>query len=507
MTLTSTKDPRNALASWDGYEFQGQIALIVVLEMLIQGGISVEDYELMLEDLEDFSIYCNGKRVSTHQVKATKDKTINDYKKTLYQMAVGLQKNDEGTKTKAYLHTSNPLDTSNWVEKIQVAIDGFVPATKTELEKCILDSKQMAKRIEELRERYRTKGTFKKRTQGTWEKIYCSMDDVNHESEILDTKLKSAIEKYLQSMVIVDLSKDNLLDRILYYKYHNNNHVNRKDTRQRIEELIKEYWGEEAELKKGSESKYRYELQEIIHQYVVNHHEGNSSNERIKFTEIEKILTEKSIGTREYTILRNKDMFFEKMTEYCEDACKKVCEGCEYCDVYEKMLWFQRMSNQEIEKAFYLMSPHVNKPLEKDSNIVSEDGLMDSYFHTLSNMEFGKIVHNAKVVYQVGKDNCMLTDININRNGRAGLVKGLIENEIIEKICHNIIKNREFAKERMEIDSLIVSNPIEKEIRIDELCKTVMESTRIEDEWSYLKITKKKDISLVDATHFIDKHK
>ena len=33
MCGANKKDPRNALASWNGYEFQGQIAIIVILEM------------------------------------------------------------------------------------------------------------------------------------------------------------------------------------------------------------------------------------------------------------------------------------------------------------------------------------------------------------------------------------------------------------------------------------------------------------------------------------------
>lgn len=45
MDSSNEKDPRNALASWDGYEFQGQIALIVVLEMIIARKFSTEKCE------------------------------------------------------------------------------------------------------------------------------------------------------------------------------------------------------------------------------------------------------------------------------------------------------------------------------------------------------------------------------------------------------------------------------------------------------------------------------
>lgn len=512
MSVQGTKDPRNALASWNGYEFQGQIALIVVLEILIEKKFLIEKCELMLEDIEDFSIYYEGERISTHQVKATAGKNINNYKEALYNMSKGLQENNVSKKTKAYLHTSQKLDTTKWFSDVKKAIIEFVPEKEKELKASLSDSAQINMRVEKLKERHRKNGSIKTKKKGVWEEVYRLMKEVNEESEIQDVSLENAIKEYLVGLVTIDLSKDNLLDRILYYDYSNHINIDRKSTRGRIEELIREYWGAElAEKRDGSVDKYRYELQEIIHCYVVKHHDGNASEERIKFNDIKSVLEMTSLGTREYKILRNKDIFFEKLDEYCEDVCEELLENqekCVECDLYGKKLWFEKMNIGEIERMFYLMSPHVNKSVEKDSNIVSENGLMDSYFHTLANLGHGKILHNSKVVYQDGKDNCMLTDIDIPLNGRERTIgKGLIENENIDNICNDIIENREFAKERMEIDILIVDNKTEEKIRLDEMCKKLTESTRKEDDWSYLKITEKKDLWLINASKFIDEYK
>ena len=165
------------------------------------------------------------------------------------------------------------------------------------------------------------------------------------------------------------------------------------------------------------------------------------------------------------------------------------------------------MSNQELETVFHLLSPHVNKVLDEDSNIVKEDGLMDSFFYTLNNMEVAKIIHNAKIVYQKGEKNCLLTDIQVSRNGKKGILRGLVDNDTLDEICSKIMNNREFAKERMEIDTLIVSNQGGENIRIDKMCRKLLESTRESDEWSYLKITQKKDVSMVDADKFIEEYK
>lgn len=513
MDLPNTKDPRNALASWNGYEFQGQIALIVVLERMIEREFPVEKCELLLEDLEDFSIYAEGRRVSTHQVKATKDNSIKKCQEALYKMALGLQENNKDKHTKAFLHTSNSLETKDWDIKVKETIEGFVPKVEKDLSSALSNDAEITKKVESLKERHREKGTFKTNRNGVWEDIYRLMDEVSGESEILDENLRQAIEKYLKSLDKVDLSKDDILDRIQYYDYRNHVNVDRKSTRERINGLIQEYWGVEiAELREKNIDNYRLELQEQIHCYVADNHENKPNREGILFSVFERILNQTSLGSREYKILRNKDIFYEKLEEYCE-YCQfergGQPEDCWKCDLYEKKLWFKDMSEVEWERVFHLMSPHINKSLDADSNIVNEDGLADSYFYTLNNMDFGKIVHNAKVVYQKGKDNCILTDINIPRrqSSREGIGRGLTENETIDKICSDILENREFAKERMEIDALIVSNQKEEKIRLKDMCRRLTESARAEDEWSYLKITEKKDICLWDAEKFVSENK
>ncbi len=513
MDLSNTKDPRNALASWNGYEFQGQIALIVVLERMIDKEFPIEKCELLLEDLEDFSIYAEGRRVSTHQVKATKDNSIKDCQEALYKMALGLQNNNQDKQTKAYLHTSNKLDTEDWDIKVKEVIEGFIPEIEKDLKKALSDDAEITGKVEKLKGRFNKKGTFKTNRNGVWEDIYRLMDEVSEESEILGGNLKNAIEEYLKSLDKVDLSKDDILNRIRYYDYRNHVNIDRKSTRERMKELIREYWGEEiAELREKNIDNYRLKLQEQIHCYVADNHENNPNREGIAFSVFEQILNQTSLGTREYKILRNKDIFYEEMEEYCEE-CRfergDQPEGCEKCDLYEKKLWFKDMSKVELERVFHLMSPHVNKSLDADSNIVDAAGLADSYFYTLNNMDFGKIVHNAKVVYQKGKDNCILTDINIPRrqSTREGIGRGLTENDAIERICSDILENREFAKERMEIDALIVSNQKEEKIRLKDMCRRLTETTREEDEWSYLKITEKKDICLWDAEEFVSENK
>ena len=64
--------PINAIASWEGYEYQGHVAIYTALKNmydLLEKGVEISGFELQVEGEEDFSIRENGKYISLHQVK------------------------------------------------------------------------------------------------------------------------------------------------------------------------------------------------------------------------------------------------------------------------------------------------------------------------------------------------------------------------------------------------------------------------------------------------------
>lgn len=64
--------PISAINSWEGYKYQGNIALYVTLsyikEILSNKG-SLDGYEVQIEGEEDFALLKNGQYKSLHQVK------------------------------------------------------------------------------------------------------------------------------------------------------------------------------------------------------------------------------------------------------------------------------------------------------------------------------------------------------------------------------------------------------------------------------------------------------
>lgn len=96
----------DASPSWNGYNHQGKVGLLVVLDMIKKKKISEEamkEYELELEWLEDFSIKRNSEYISIHQVKTYDSSAPSDFKEAIWVLLAKLLEID--TIENAYLHT------------------------------------------------------------------------------------------------------------------------------------------------------------------------------------------------------------------------------------------------------------------------------------------------------------------------------------------------------------------------------------------------------------------
>ena len=513
MSIKRTKDPRNAISSWSGYNYQGQVAIIVALETVISNREQIDDCSVGLEDLEDFSIYCADVMKSTHQVKATNGKKVSNYAEALYYMAKSLQSEKANPDTIAYLHTREYVDLSNWEEDVKTEIEKYIPGKQAELKSICNYNLALEKEVEKLREKYRKYKKFKTSKSPTWREIYKLMDDVEKDEDITKENLKNAIETYLSTLQPINLTHENLLKRIKYYKYSCIGNIEVDETRNYIEKLVEIYWGNElSNQRKGSEISYRWRLQELIDQYVVEQHVGTSSEDNIEFSKIIDILNEQSLGTEEYRILRNKDTFFYEMEKYCRYNCENE-DLCEECDLNFNKDWINKLPNKELKNAFYMMSPDISRNIkEHETDLLNVDGLANCFFYILSEMKESKIKDGYKVTYSDDSDLYMLTDLYITQMRKKSIYSGLTVNETIESICNDILNNREIAIERMEIDAMISGNIVDGRIEIEKLCPNISKGGANsheeikKKEFSYLKITNKKNTVLVDAELFLEEH-
>ena len=114
------KDNWDATNSWSGYNYQGKIALFVVLkkinELISMGKMDeIEKYSVELEWLEDFSILYksdDGVQYKTiHQVKAKDKHNITDYEDALVKLYYKIV--NYKTIEYAYLHVCKSI---NYIE-------------------------------------------------------------------------------------------------------------------------------------------------------------------------------------------------------------------------------------------------------------------------------------------------------------------------------------------------------------------------------------------------------
>jgi len=103
--LIDPNDIHSASATWNGFIYQGKVALYHVLK-LINEKDSVEGLHLQLDSLEDFAIvrYENNdpKPVSLHQVKAVKSKYYLKFKEAFEKLEK--RKDDFPCDEEAYFH-------------------------------------------------------------------------------------------------------------------------------------------------------------------------------------------------------------------------------------------------------------------------------------------------------------------------------------------------------------------------------------------------------------------
>lgn len=92
----------DASASWNGYMYQGKVALLLALKKINEVD-NIDDYWLESEGIEDFSIGKSDMYLTIHQVKNRKDENLEDYKEALSNIVKRIK--DFPHIENGYLHT------------------------------------------------------------------------------------------------------------------------------------------------------------------------------------------------------------------------------------------------------------------------------------------------------------------------------------------------------------------------------------------------------------------
>lgn len=460
----------DATNSWSGYNYQGKIALFVVLkkinELISIGKVDeIEKYSIELEWLEDFSILYkdnDGVQYKTiHQVKAKDKHNITDYEDALVKLYYKIV--NHKTIEYAYLHVCKSInyDENEWNDKVKELI--LKCSHIKALQNIIISYKSNPKKKDEV------------------EKIYKS----GRKSEV-NKLIKEYNEKYFEYRKINVHNVDNILDRILsdlqaqmltsqniqdedikkleVYSYSNGNvYCELAEINDLIKVEINSYWRNTgAEGWKCTDQNFCEMiflcLQGLIDKHITQRHiqYNKTAERRIGFNRIRKVLdSDDSIKRCEeyylYNIKNKLLMMCGEYHEYCldewdsEEERVMFCKQCEVSAFYEHI---SRMSEDKIRDLIHTINPNVLKKIDEMNwaEYCIIDRYKNPFFKGLRdiNSTFEK---DRDYISYVGKNKTLnlLTTVG-NRDGSK---------KALMRACGEIVANPNLYEILMDVNCLI----------------------------------------------------
>lgn len=267
VTLYST----DASFSWNGYSYQGKVALFMALnkiEVLNDANEDLNEYFLELEWLEDFSIKKNSEYITIHQVKTYNTSAMSSYKEAIWTLLLKVL--EFTTLEKAYLHTTKGLN---------------IP--------------------EDFLEKYGIK------------------EPVN---PVKNPRIKSPYESY---KAVVDSGEyDSLVEKFELYNYGDQDNEIRfcsfDDIETKIKEKILDFVGENASTERIDRAYLC--LLGLVDSNIKERHKDIQKGEKkekvtINFVDIKEIVEQNhDLPSREYTIYYMKDEFQRMATQYITEV-------------------------------------------------------------------------------------------------------------------------------------------------------------------------------------------
>lgn len=509
----------DASSSWNGYMYQGKVALLVALKK-INESTDLEGYWLELEGVEDFSIGIEELYKSVHQVKNRQDNAIKDYREALSNIVKRIK--DYSSISNGYLHTKNEIKVNDWGKEIQKELLDYYPEKIQQLEKIVADSDIQSKAYDEILGKWNEK--TKKLSRKTKDIYKLLIEKIEHENTLSDKSdittevFKSACEKVLcDEKANYDFTEKKLaIGKIELFLYPNGNTF--ADSSEIIDMTIneiKKYWGESAEYREEKVEIYYIKLLNLINENITERAENSSKMKKIPLQEFKKILdidTAMICGnTKEEALLRLKYLYLAEKDEFCtNDVCEvKSEENCENCRLEYISNYILTCPLTQIEAIFRIMSLHKKGDLiERGFELFSKPELENTFFAGITELDKDFFIRQCKVLCQVSDKFMLATTIDAERLGRKKIIiKDLVQNDLHE-VCHKIINNDEYDTALMEVDKLLTKN-FDAEDIFKEACKinVVTENDdELEDKLKYMNITKTKKVSLISIKNAKEKY-
>ncbi|WP_342439123.1 ABC-three component system protein [Paenibacillus sp. FSL L8-0436] len=411
----------SAIPSWSGFQYQGKVALNVVLDYILKIEPSEhENYRLELEWYEDFSIIKNDEYVSIHQVKSYKKKTLSEYKDALWNL---LGKSVLKPGIESYLHAATDLDT---IEDMKSRLKQLDPPSEPK------PPKEPAK----------------------------------------GPKIKGYTPWHYYKMVIDTDAYDSVFDSLSIYLYDNSKRFcPLNELEEEIKKRIRLYFQKNKghlPTKAHVETTYHYLLGELD-KHITNRHFKSQENDeeyevfpdRIPFKVLIDVLdTEWEEPSEEYILHSLRSIFHTTCESLFEDLhqtivteeCEEKLEDLFRAEDYVRQI--SELSNGAFFTFCQMVTPHIefhkaNTHAFRD--LIPENG-MDVFCYAL--YEIKHVLRGYKYIIQNEQGNYVYLPSTIKLN--IGRIRS--ESREVSRIAIGILGNAAIRDELYEVEVIITEN-------------------------------------------------
>lgn len=425
----------DATPTWNGFNYQGKIALLVVLDKLIElkkNGDSIDDYNLELEWLEDFSIKRNNEYISIHQVKNYGDKNLNNYEEAFLSLLCkslntftpneltqvitqkGLTKEQKLNLTNEIYNELNDakISLSDCTQIDDKSLLNF--SFSSELEKKFKDYTKVLFRLKEIIKHYVDIAQNCTKLENSYLHVAEEITDFTSDG-IKNLKLIS------ESTIYKNTNLDKALKKIKLYKYdHMITNCTNDDVESfliiRLKDLI-------IILEQNSDpnfwkiqDKYLVKVIRILSAYIDEHvnkrhqairEEKNDIIDSIKFTDFVKIISENHNQSDDYDAFILKDIYTKSLEEFLNENIGND-DICEYLtEVSNSHL--STYSGKSLIEFCQKIAPQTKTPYIK-SSLLEDSGIRNSFFDFFSKCGNNK---GVDIRFQNTDDeSCVITTIH-----------------------------------------------------------------------------------------------
>lgn len=469
----------DAIFSWSGYLYQGDIAVYLAMKKIEQlvnekREEDIDRYHLQVEQFEDVAVWYESSEglaiyESIHQVKDKKDESINAYKGAVQQLMLEkgyIEKNvNRGQKVAAYLHTSQKIanessEVKTCLEKWMDEINNYykkVSEFKQKLDNASLGKDNVENLLNDIQNNLKCPMKFNRKNldahadnamEAKKNNIYKSIDEKKDEIDALIDFLENTI-------FINEVNSD-----ILLYEYDNKEqYCNGKDVFDKIKNMVWKYKGTGF-----SEEQIKYivlRMYECMHTYVLDRHLKQQKNQKdqkdIPLSDFKKILDSATDDyEKEANILSLKRQYLSYIREYCEECKEKSkisdCPQSE-CKLQNPNARKELDNYDTFVRFCYNLNPESDKKItDRDClfKLLDENGCKDSVFMSLKEI---------KDEYFIKDDDASRLKVkNKNQTAFITAINGAKGDRVVANIKKAMAVNKEFIEAIFEANQLVTAN-------------------------------------------------